>query len=261
MAIGGTVHVERLERVLRLVIDRPEAMNALNSDTLSDLIQAVGTAGSDPVVRVVIITGAGEEAFVSGADVKEMSWKSTQAARRFAREGHRLTRMLEDMEKPIIAAINGVALGGGCEIALACDVRLAAEGARIGHPDVGMGISPGWGGTIRLARIVGEGIARELIFSGRVLSADQALRVRLLNRVVPQESLQAEAMQMAETMARQAPMAIACAKRSMNSARALDMDSASELEADLFALCFSTEDQREGMAAHLEKRTPAFRGR
>ncbi len=261
MLVSRTVQVERLERVLRVTVDRPEALNAVNSETLAELMGAMSAAAADSSVRAVIITGAGDQAFIGGASIKEMSWKSTQAARRFAREGHRLARLIEEMEKPVVAAINGVALGGGLELALACDVRLASDRARMGAPDIGLGICPGWGGTIRLARIAGEGIARELIFSGRLVSAEEALRVGLVNRVMPHESLAAEALDLARTMAGQAPIAIAYAKRCLNGARSLDMDAVSELEAGLFALCFSTDDQREGMSAFVDKRSPNFRGR
>jgi enoyl-CoA hydratase len=259
----GTSHVqiERLERILRITVNRPEALNAVNSETLSELIAAFSSAASDVNIRAVIITGAGEEAFMGGASIKEMSWKSTQAARRFAREGHRLTRLIEEIEKPVIAAINGVALGGGFELALACDIRIAGDGVRMGAPDISLGICPGWGGTIRLARIVGEGFARELIFSGRLISADEALRIGLVNRVVPHNQVSREAYQLADLLASQAPIAVAYAKRCMNSARSADMDALSELESGLFALCFSTDDQREGMAAFTEKRPPNFRGR
>jgi len=258
---NSPIQVERLERVLRITVDRPDALNAINSETLSELIATLTSAATDPNVRAVIITGAGDQAFMGGASIKEMSWKSTQAARRFAREGHRLARLIEEIEKPVIAAINGLALGGGFELALACDVRIASDRARMGAPDIGLGICPGWGGTIRLARIVGEGFAREMIFSGRIISADEAQRVGLVNRVVPHHTLAKEVFDLASTMASQAPIAIAYAKRCMNSARSVEMDVLSELEAGLFALCFSTDDQREGMAAFNEKRQPIFRGR
>lgn len=258
---SSSVRVERLERVLRITVDRPDALNAINSETLSELTAAFSSAAWDVNVRAVIITGSGGQAFMGGASIKEMSWKSTQAARRFAREGHRLARLIEETEKPVIAAINGVALGGGFELALACDIRIAGDKARMGAPDIGLGICPGWGGTIRLARIVGEGFAREMVFSGRVISAEEALKVGLVNRVVPHEALSQEAIELASAMASQAPIAVAYAKRCMNSARSVEMDALSELEAGLFALCFSTDDQREGMAAFTEKRPPIFKGR
>lgn len=261
MSPGSVVKVERLDQVLRLTVDRPEALNAMNSETVAELTEAASAAAADREVRAVVITGAGDRAFVAGADIKEMSSKSPQDARRFAQDGHRLTRILEEMDKPVIAAINGAALGGGCELAIACDVRIASEKARLGQPEVGLGIPPGWGATIRLARIVGEGVARELVFSGRVISAEEALRIGLVNAVFPPEKLAEESLKLASTMAGRSPIAVAYAKRSMNRARSLDAESAAELEADLFALCFSTDDQREGMAAFMERRAPNFVGR
>ena len=261
MSPGTSVKVDRLDQVLRITVDRPDVLNALNSETLGELVDALSAAASDPTVRAVIVTGAGDRAFIAGADIKEMSRKSPQEARRFAMEGHRLTRIVEEMDKPVIAAINGVALGGGCELAIACDIRIASERARLGQPEVNLGIPPGWGATFRLARIVGEGVAREMIFSGRQLSAEEALRVGLVNAVVPHDSLQEEALKLATTIASRGPVAVAYAKRSMNRARSLDSESAAELEMDLFALAFSTEDQREGMSAFIEKRPPNFQGR
>ncbi len=258
---GNSVRVDRVEHILRITIDRPEVLNALNSETIGELTDVVNAVAADPEVRAVIITGAGDRAFIAGADIKEMSSKSPQQARLFARLGHRLVRTIEEMDKPVIAAINGVALGGGCEVALACDVRLASEKARLGQPEVGLGIMPGWGGTIRLARIVGEGRAREIIFLGKIVPAEEAYRIGLVNAVYPPEQLADEALKMATTMATRAPISVAYSKRSMNRARTLDGEAAAELEADLFALCFSTEDQREGMGAFVEKRTPNFAGR
>jgi enoyl-CoA hydratase len=252
---------ERIGQVLRITIDRPEALNALNSDVLLRLASIVEQAAEDREARAVVITGSGDRAFIAGADIKEMSTKSPQEGREFARVGHRITRLIEEMDKPVIAAINGVALGGGCEVALACDVRVASDRARLGQPEVNLGIMPGWGGTVRLARIVGEGIAREIVFSGRLVSADEAFRIGLVNTVYPPEKLAEESMQMAAGMAGRAPLAMAYAKRSMNRARSLDMEAAAELEADLFGLLFATEDQKEGMAAFIEKRSASFVGR
>ncbi len=261
MSPGKVVKVDRLDKVLVITIDRPEALNALNTEVMGELLEAVNAASADSEARAVVVTGAGDRAFIAGADIKEMSAKSPQEAREFAALGHRITRTLEEMAKPVIAAINGVALGGGCEVALACDIRIASEKARLGQPEVNLGILPGWGATVRLPRIVGEGIARELIFSGRLLTADEALRVGLVNAVVPADKLSEEALKLANTIAGRAPLAMAYAKRSMNRARSLDMETATELEADLFALAFSTEDQREGMAAFVEKRPANFKGK
>ncbi len=261
MAESSFVTTERIGQVLRITINRPEALNALNSDVLTQLASVLEMAAVDRDARVVIITGAGDRAFIAGADIKEMSTKSPMEGREFARVGHRITRLIEEMDKPVIAAINGVALGGGCEMSLACDMRLASEKARLGQPEVGLGIMPGWGGTVRLARIVGEGIAREIIFSGKLISAEEALRIGLVNAVFPPEKLADEALQLATTIAGKAPLAVSYAKRSMNRARSLDTEAAAELEADLFALGFATEDQKEGMKAFIEKRVAGFQGR
>ncbi len=261
MSTRNFVRLDRLDQVLRITVDRPEARNAINSELLSELTEALAESAADPEARAVVITGAGDRAFIAGADIREMIRKSPAEGREFARQGHRLTRIIEEMEKPVIAAINGAALGGGCELAIACDVRIASARAVLGQPEVKLGILPGWGGTVRLARIVGEGMAREMIFSGRVLTAEEAHRIGLVNAVVPHERLPEEGLKLASSMAAAAPIALAYAKRSMNRARALDVESATELETNLFALCFSTEDQREGMGAFIEKRAPIFRRR
>lgn len=261
MSQGTFIRTERFDRVIRVTIDRPEARNAVNSELLAELIDAMRDLAADPEVRAVVLTGAGDRAFIAGADVKEMSQKTPREGREFATRGHRLTRLIEEMGKPVIAAINGAALGGGCELAIACDVRIASDQAVLGQPEVKLGILPGWGATVRLPRIVGEGFAREMIFTGRVLSAEEALRVGLVNAVVPHDRLSDEALKLATNMAAGGPIAVAFAKRSMNRARTLDLESALEFETNLFALCFSTEDQREGMGAFIEKKTPNFRRR
>jgi enoyl-CoA hydratase len=261
MSQSSFINSERLDRVLKITINRPEALNAMNSEVLSQLTDALEQAAQDREARVVIITGAGDRAFIAGADIKEMSTKSPLEGRDFAKAGHQATRMIEEMDKPVIAAINGAALGGGCEVALACDIRIASDKARLGQPEVGLGIMPGWGGTVRLARLVGEGKAREIVFSGGLINAEEALRIGLVNSVVPPDRLEEETMKLATTIASKAPLAVAYAKRSMNHARHADTASAAELEADLFGLCFSTQDQREGMGAFVEKRSPEFSGR
>jgi enoyl-CoA hydratase len=261
MSPGRYVRVDRFDHVLRIVVDRQQALNALNSELLDELIEVLSSAGASADARVVIITGAGDRAFVAGADIKEMSRKSPLEGRNWAKKGHLVTRMVEEMDKPVIAAVNGVALGGGCELALACDIRIASESARFGQPEVNLGIPPGWGATIRLARVVGEGVAREMIFSGKVIDAEEAYRVGLVNAVVPADKLEEEAMKLASTIASRGPVAVAYAKRSMNRARSLDSESAAELESDLMALCFSTQDQREGMDAFIEKRPANFTGK
>jgi enoyl-CoA hydratase len=168
--VSNVVKVEKLERVVRITIDRPAVLNVLNLETLDDLIVAFEDVGADPEVRAVIITGSGERAFIAGADIKEMIKKTPDEARDFAKKGHLLCKTIEELREPVIAAINGVAMGGGCEIACSCDIRIAGDNARLGQTEVGLGISAGWGSTVRLARIVGQGVAREMIFTGKLLS-------------------------------------------------------------------------------------------
>ncbi len=261
MSISGVVKSEKIEHVMRITIDRPEAFNALNSQILDELTAAFSAAGSDDEVRAVILTGSGEKAFIAGADIKEMMNKAPHEARAFSGKGHLLCKTIEDLQKPVIAAVNGVALGGGCEIACACDIRIASDKARFGQPEVGLGIMPGWGGTVRLARVVGQGIARQMIFTGKPLKPEEALRVGLVNAVVPADGLAEEAMKLANAIAAQGPFAVSGAKRSMNKSVYLDTDAACEVEMSLFGLCFSTVDQKAGMAAFIEKRAPEFQGR
>ncbi len=257
----GQIKLEKLEHVLRITIDRPEAYNALNPAIIDDLIEAFQTAARDSEVRAVIFTGVGERAFIAGADIKSMSAMAPTDAREFSWRGHKLLQLIEWIDKPVIAAINGVALGGGCELACACDIRIASDKSRFGQPEVGLGILPGWGATVRLHRIVGQGAAREMILTGRRIFPEEALRLGLVSAVVPAEQLQEEAMKVATTVAKMAPFAIAGAKRSMNKSMFLDTESACEVEVDLFALCFSTQDQKVGMAAFIEKREPEFIGK
>ena len=259
--MSNVVKMEKLERVVRITIDRPAVLNVLNLETLDDLIVAFEDVGADPEVRAVIITGSGERAFIAGADIKEMIKKTPDEARDFAKKGHLLCKTIEELREPVIAAINGVAMGGGCEIACSCDIRIAGDNARLGQTEVGLGISPGWGATVRLARIVGQGVAREMIFTGKLLSPEEALRVGLVNAVVPSDKLVEEALKVANTIAARAPIAVSLAKQSMNRALYLDTEAAYEVEADLFARCFTTQDQRAGMAAFVEKRRPEFEGR
>lgn len=241
-----------------LSINRPDALNALNSSVLEELIQAIDMANKDEEVHVLILTGEGR-AFVAGADIGEMKDMSPTDARKFAETGIDLFRKIELMEKPVIAAVNGFALGGGCELAMSCDIRIASEKAKFGQPEVGLGITPGFAGTQRLGRLVGIGRAKELIYTSDIIDADEAYRIGLVNKVVAPEELMGKAMEMAEKIASKSQLAVRYAKTAINRGMETDLDTAMAIEKDLFGLCFATEDQKEGMAAFLEKRKPNFK--
>jgi enoyl-CoA hydratase len=244
--------------VATLTIHRPAALNALDPETLAELDAAVAALADDPAVRAVILTGAGEKAFVAGADIAAMQAMDPAAARELARLGHCLCRRIERAPKVFIAAVNGYALGGGCELALACDLRLAAETARFGQPEINLGIIPGFGGTQRLPRLVGRGRALELLLTGAIIDAREALRLGLVNRVVPPAELPAEALALGRQIAGKGMAAVRLCKEAVDNGLEMDLSRAADYEADLFALCFATADQKEGMRAFLEKRPPAF---
>ncbi|MDO4690872.1 MAG: enoyl-CoA hydratase-related protein [Fusobacterium sp.] len=236
-----------------LTISRPNALNALNSKVLDELRETFDKIDLE-TTRVVIITGAGEKSFVAGADISEMSNASTSEAEKFGKKGNDVFRKIETFPLPVIAAINGFSLGGGCELAMACDIRLCSENAVFGQPEVGLGITPGFGGTQRLARLVGPGKAKELIYAGNNIKAEEALKIGLVNHVYALESLMEEAMKLASKIAKNAPIAVRASKKAINTGIDTDMDRAIIIEQKLFASCFETEDQREGMKAFLEKR-------
>lgn len=254
------VDLERRGAVALLTMNRREALNAFNTGQLEAMLKRVREVAADRDFRAVVLTGAGERAFAAGADIKEMSDKTPAQALEFARLGHAIGRELAASPQPWIAAVNGYAFGGGCEMALACDIRLASENAVFAQPEVGLGIPPGWGGTQRLARIAGPGIAAEMIYSGRWVRADEALSVGLVNAVYPQEELLDRAMELAESIAKNAPLAVGASKRALALAFDADLDLGLEHEIHAFALLFGTEDQREGMQAFIEKREPEFKG-
>ena len=241
----------------RLTINRPEALNALNREVLVELAAAIERVHQDGP-RVVLVSGAGERAFVAGADIAEMAGLSGEQAREFAELGSGVFRDLERLPMPTIAVVNGFALGGGCELALACDLRLASSRARFGQPEVGLGIPPGFGGTQRLARLVGVGPAKELIFCGRPIDAPRALAIGLVNAVFEPDELAGAATALASEIAAKAPIAVRAAKQAIDQGLAVDIDSGLVIEAGLFAACFETDDRVEAMNAFIDKRPPAL---
>jgi enoyl-CoA hydratase len=252
------IRVEREDAVAVVTVDRQEAMNALDVATLTELRDRLRELGEDKSIRVVILTGAGEKAFIAGADIKYMSGLDVTAAKEWGALGHETGRLLETMPKPTIAAVNGFALGGGCELALACDIRYAASTAKLGQPEVNLGIIPGWGGTQRLARVCGVGIAKELIFTGRLVSADEALRVGLVNDV--HDPALEKARETGALLASKSPVALRSMKELANRALGGNHDDNLAAEAETFADLFATADAKEGLTAFVEKRDPVFRG-
>lgn len=250
--------LEKEEHLAIVTINRPKALNALNSDTLKDLDAVLEDLEQDSNIYSVILTGAGEKAFVAGADISEMKDLSEEEGKNFGLLGNKVFRRLEKLDKPVIAAISGFALGGGCELAMACDIRIASEKARFAQPEAGLGITPGFGGTQRLPRLVGEGKAKELIYTCAMVKADEALRIGLVNKVVPLESLMEEAKAMANTIMANAPIAVKLCKDAINRGMQVDIDTAIEIEAEDFGKCFATEDQKEGMKAFIDKRAKNF---
>jgi enoyl-CoA hydratase len=240
-----------------VTVDRPDAMNALDRPTLEELRDRLAELATDVDARVVVLTGSGEKAFVAGADIKYMSGLGVDEAKEWGGLGHDAARLLETMPKPTIAAINGFALGGGCELALACDLRYASSSARLGQPEINLGIIPGWGGTQRLARVCGLGVAKELILTGRLVQADEALGLGLVNAV--HDPVLDKAFEVARLLASKSPLALAAAKRATN--HALQCDHVENLEHEADELLFASEDAREGLTAFAEKREPVFRGR
>jgi enoyl-CoA hydratase len=248
-------------RVAVVTVNRPKSLNALNPATMRELKKAFeGIAGGDEA-GVVILTGSGEKAFVAGADISEMKGFNAQQALEFSLFGQGVLELIERMPQPVIAAVNGFALGGGCELAMACDLIVASENARFGQPEVNLGIIPGYGGTQRLPRLVGRNLAKELVLTGDMITAQRAYEIGLANRVVPQAELMKTAREIAGKILSKGPFAIRSAKMSMNRGLDLDLSNGCALEASAFAVGFSTADRTEGMTAFLEKRKPTFTGR
>ncbi len=254
-----SVDLERREHVALVTLNRPDALNAMSPDMFDALEARLDEIDADDGIRAVVLTGAGGKAFCAGADISTMRTADPQRAREWAARGQGIAARIEDLAAPVVAAVNGYALGGGCEIALACDIRICSENARFGQPEVTLGIPPGWGGTQRLARATNIGFAKELVLTGRMVGAEEALRAGLVTHVHPPDALLDAALELAGTIAGKGRWAVAEAKRLCNLALG-DLPGGLARELDAFALAFSTEDQREGMDAFAEKRPPRFSG-
>lgn len=257
MSNYNNIIFEKQDNIGILKINRPKALNALNTETICEIEQAVSEIKNDPEIKVLVLTGEGK-AFIAGADIVEMKDKTPEEARTFAAMGMKVFREIELMEKPVIAAVNGFALGGGCELSMSCDIRIAGEKAKFGQPETGLGITPGFAGTQRLPRLVGAGKAKELIFTAKIINAEEAEKIGLVNSVVPQEELMDKVMEMAKQIAANSPMAVKYAKSAINRGYETDIETGMYIERDIFGLCFASEEQIEGMTAFVEKRKPDF---
>ncbi|AWI04201.1 enoyl-CoA hydratase-related protein [Clostridium drakei] len=246
--------------IAEVTINRPKALNALNTQTLKELGVVIRDIAERKDIKVVIITGSGEKSFVAGADITEMKSKNAIEGREMARLAQKVFSDIENMSQIVIAAVNGYALGGGCELSMACDIRLASTKAKFGQPEVGLGIIPGFAGTQRLPRLVGKGIAKELIFTTDMIDAQEAYRIGLANKIYEPEELIIKAKEMAAKIMSKGIYAVSLAKSSINNGLNMDTESAFNFEADLFGLCFATEDQKEGMEAFVGKKKPNFKG-
>jgi enoyl-CoA hydratase len=255
-----TILVEKHGSVAILTINRPDKLNALGSKVHAESVQTLEILRKDDEVRVLIITGSGEKSFIAGADISEFKGQTPHTQRNTFYE-KTLFNSLDAFPKPVIAMINGFCLGGGCEVALACDIRIASEKARFGQPEINLGIIPGGGGTQRLTKLVGEGKSMEMILTGDMIDANTALNIGLVNHVYSSEELEAKTLEMANKIAEKSPIALQLAKEAVKLASKSNLDEGLRREVDLFAICFSTEDKKEGVAAFLEKRKPVFKGK
>jgi len=253
--------LEKQNRVATLTVDRPKVLNALNQQVFEELAACLSQLAADPEVGAVVVTGAGDKAFVAGADIKELAQMDPQTARALSARGQAVFRQIERFPKPVIAAVNGFALGGGCELALACHIRLAANSARFGLPEVKLGLIPGYGGTQRLARLVGKGRALELVLSGEMISAERAYEMGLVNHLAPPTELLEECQKLAGVILERGPLAVSHALEAVNAGMEMDQEDGERLESTLFGLLAATEDAREGCAAFIEKRPAKFQGR
>lgn len=255
------VTLDKADHIAILTINRPKALNTLNQDTLMDILTAVKSVRDDNDIYVLIITGAGGKAFVAGGDITFMRNLDALQAREFGQLGQSVLRVIETMEKPVIAAIDGFALGGGCELAMACDFRICSHKSKFGQPEVKLGVIPGFGGTQRLPRIAGTGLAKQMLYTGEVINANEALRIGLVNSVVSTEELMEHVLGTAQKIVSRGQISVRLCKAAVNEGMQIDIDRAMTLEADMFGLCFATEEQKEGMTAFLEKRKPVFNGK
>ena len=249
------------DNIAVITINRPQALNALNYETINDLDCCITEIKGNQKLSVVVITGAGEKAFVAGADIVEMSRMNAIEGREFGRYGQEVFAKIENLPQPVIAAVNGFALGGGCELACACDFRYAADNAKFGQPEVGLGITPGFGGTQRLPRLVGRGMGKELLYTASIIDAQEALRIGLVNKVLPQTELMEEVMKVARKISKNAKIAVQLTKAAVNHGIDADINTGVAYEGEVFGLCFATDDQTEGMSAFAEKRKSEFKGK
>ena len=256
-----TLLLEREGGVAVVTVNRPKVLNALNSQTIEELRRALLELQHDEATRALVVTGAGDKAFVAGADINELAVQSPTGGREHALAGQHVFDLVENLGKPVVAAINGFALGGGCELAMACTLRIAADTAKLGQPEINLGLMPGYAGTQRLSRLVGRGRAMELILTGAPVSADEAFRIGLVNRVVPAPDLMTAARTLAAQLAKSAPVAMRYIINAVNKGAEMPFAEACQYEATLFGLVASTDDMREGTRAFLEKRKPEFKGR
>ena len=257
----ANVLLDKIDNIAILTINRPKALNALNRDTLLDIKAAVEVFRDDPQADVMIIKGAGDKSFVAGADITYMLNINAMQAREFGLLGQSVFSLIETIEKPVIAAINGFALGGGCELAMACDFRICSDKRKFGQPEVGLGVTPGFGGTQRLPRLVGTGMAKQLLYSADIIEADEALRIGLVNAVVEADALMDYVMKLAQRIASKGQISVRLCKVAVNEGMQADINRAMTIEADVFGLCFATDDQKEGMSAFVEKRKATFTGK
>ena len=256
-----TIRLEKRDRTAHVTLNRPEVLNAINAKMITELDAVVRDVAEDDKIGVLILTGSGDRAFAAGADVSELAKNDAYRGEAMARRGQRVLRSLETMGKPSVAAVNGFALGGGCEIAMACTIRIASDKAKFGQPEVGLGIIPGYAGTQRLSRLVGKGVALDLILTGRSIDAAEALRIGLVTKVVPPAELAAAADETAAVLLEKGPLAIRVAMETIDTGFDVPLEQACQLEAARFGVLCGTEDMKEGLGAFLEKRKPQFKGK